>query len=333
MPDLLSDILKSDLLKCVDVGARGGLQQHWQRFAELIELDAFEPDAKACEEQKSQARPRENWYPIALAGHTGMATLYVVKKASSSSLYPPSPAIMDTYTHCGYGDLDHTIEVPVSHFSDFVKQYKRPLPNLIKLDTQGTELNILRSLEDEHWADLLAVQTEFEFAEAYIGQPLFHDVDAFMRSKGFLLFDMLVGRQYRVAEKREKYFLRKYLNISRNRRDISARALAGDAFYVRPPEEILKRGDRVLYAKMFLIFLIYRCLDEALWFAEAGRAHKLISDAETASLIDLVRSVAPKPNLWQRADKIGKWARRIRKKLGLGARRKIEYWMDRSWDY
>jgi FkbM family methyltransferase len=325
--------LEQDRLRCIDVGARGGIQNHWKPYRTLIELDAFEPDAAACAVQQQANRPNERWYPVALGPVSGTSKLYVTKKPSSSSLYPPNPEVMAVYSHGGYGDLDKVVELPTLTFADFFKQHARPAPNLLKLDTQGAELDILKSMAPENWNDLLALQTEVEFVEAYRGQPLFHDVDAFMRGQGFILYDLLVTRNYRAEGQREHHFLKKHLNIARNRRDISARITAADAFYLRPPEQVLQSGDRKAVLKLFLILLIYRCLDEALWLAEGAGAKGVVTAAESSELIAAVQAAAPVPALYQRNDKIGSLVRRLRKRFKIGRGRKIEYWMDRSWDY
>jgi FkbM family methyltransferase len=325
--------LEQDRLRSVDVGARGGIQNHWKPYRSLIELDAFEPDAEACAAQQQAKRPNETWYPVALGPVSGMAKLHVLKKASSSSLYPPNPAVMSVYSHGGAGELHHVVELSTLTLADFFKRHGRPSPNLIKLDTQGAELDILKSMAPENWNDLLALQIEVEFVEAYLSQPLFHDVDAFMRAQGFILFDLLVTRSYRAEGQRRHHFLKKHLNIGRNRHDISARVTAGDAFYLRPPEEILERGDRKLVLKLFLVLLIYRCLDEALWLAETAAARGIVSPAESAELIATVQDAAPTPALYQRNDRIGTWARKLRRIFNIGRGRKIEYWLDRSWDY
>jgi len=330
---LLFRELEQDRLLCVDVGARGGIQNHWKPYHSLIELDAFEPDPVACALQRDAKRPNENWYPVALGATSGTAKLYVTRKASSSSLYPPNPEVMAVYSHGRAGELDHVVELPTLTFADFFAQYQRPLPNLIKLDTQGTELDIVKSMAPENWANLLALQTEVEFVEAYLGQPLFHDVDAYMRGKGFILFDLLVTRNYRAEGQRRHHYLKKHLNISRNRHDISARVTAGDALYMRPPEEVLERGERKTVLKLFLILLMYRALDEALWLAESAAKRQIVTEAESRELIAQVQQAAPKPRLYQRHDKLGTWTRKLGKMFNIGRARKAEYWLDRSWDY
>ena len=66
---------------------------------------------------------------------------------------------------------------------------------------------------------------------------------------------------------------------------------------------------------------------------EAGREQGVWSAAEAAGLVALIRSVAPKPGLRQRADWLGKLARKFSRLTGLGHGRKADYWLDRSWDF
>ncbi len=330
---ILVDLLTAEPLHCVDVGARGGMQSHWRPFADLMRIDLFEPDAAACKVQADKARPNETWFPVALGGETGLAKLYVLAKPSGSSLFPPNPELMPVFAPTSYGTLDKVIEVPLMTLSDFIDKYQRPLPNLIKLDIQGGELAVFKGTRPEHWRDLLAIQTEIEFAELYKGQPLFGDIDAFMRAQGFVLYDILPARSYRYEGEKSHARLRRHLNILKNRPDISCRLIAGDAFYLRSPEAVLASGDQAAILKLFVILLLYRFLDEALWLAEAAHKAGHISATDESDLIALVKSAAPKPGLLQRADWLGKLARRVTKKLGICHNRKIDYWLDRSWDF
>lgn len=333
IPSILAERLGADRLHCIDVGARGGPQSHWRRFAALMQTDLFEPDEAACREQAELKRPGENWFPVALGGYTGNGKLHVLKQPSGSSLYPPNEPMISRFSPRHYWTLDRVADVPLMTMSDFIAQYQRPLPNLLKLDVQGAELDILKALRPEHWGNLLAVQAEVEFVELYRGQPLFHDVDAFMRGQGFVMFDLLPVRYYRYDRERPHGLLRRHLNLMKNRRDISARLVAGDAFFIRAPEDVLATGNATQALKLFVILLAYRFLDEALWLAEAMEGQGMTKPPETAALVRWVQSMAPRPAWIQRADALGRLTRRVTRKLGIGRARKIDYWLDRSWDF
>jgi FkbM family methyltransferase len=328
----LAKLLGNERLQAIDAGARGGMQRHWRDFSGVIELDAFEPDEAACNQQKGAGRKNENWYPIALGPTTGPGKLYMVRKASSSSVFPPNEVESARYDFGGAREVEKVIDIPLTSLSDFLAQYRRPRPNLVKLDTQGAELGILSGLKPEDWSELLAVQAEITFIERYKGEPMFRDVDALMRSRGFIMFDLLQVRKYRTGGTERHHYLKKYLGIARNRRDISCRTVAGDALYFRPTEEILESGDRTRILKMLLVLLAYRCLDEGLWLIEESGKREIFTAAETESLIDVIRAHAPRPLPWQRTGWIGNAARKVLRKLGISRRKVPEYWLDRSWD-
>jgi hypothetical protein len=70
--------------------------------------------------------------------------------------------------------------------------------DLLKLDIQGAELMVLRHAE-ARLRDATVIQAEVEFLPLYRGQPLFSDIDIFLRARGFVLhrFHPTVSRAVR----------------------------------------------------------------------------------------------------------------------------------------
>jgi len=63
-------------------------------------------------------------------------------------------------------------------------------PGLLKLDTQGYELEVLKGAA-RILQDFEAVLLEIALIEINEGAPLLHDVVAFMKSNGFVAYDIL----------------------------------------------------------------------------------------------------------------------------------------------
>jgi hypothetical protein len=108
--------------------------------------------------------------------------------------------------------------------------------DFLKLDTQGTELEILKGAR-EYLSDgkIAVVKTEVSFQPVYRGQCTFSEIDRFMKDHGFLFVDCAFYPDGVVAESPAKAIP-----------DVSLReqtrfSAGGDAFYVLDPSK--HRGD------------------------------------------------------------------------------------------
>jgi hypothetical protein len=61
------------------------------------------------------------------------------------------------------------------------------------MDLQGAELLVLRSALDI-LPMVKCIHVEIGFRETYVGQPLFWEVDQFLKEQGFELFNIDLGR-------------------------------------------------------------------------------------------------------------------------------------------
>jgi hypothetical protein len=61
--------------------------------------------------------------------------------------------------------------------------------DFIKLDTQGSELDLLEGAEATLAGDVFGIEVEVEFTDLYTGQALFPDVHAFLTNHGFEFID------------------------------------------------------------------------------------------------------------------------------------------------
>ena len=91
--------------------------------------------------------------------------------------------------------------------------------DFLQLDTQGTELEVLRGAKSFLCRSILGAQVEVEFSPIYKDQSLFSEIDAYMRQAGFMLFDV-----------RRNYYRRKNYPLDLNTR---GQLLWGDAFYLK----------------------------------------------------------------------------------------------------
>jgi FkbM family methyltransferase len=182
-------ILGDHTATILDIGARWAVDdgtESWYRMPPLGHLVGFEPDVSECAHLNAAARPGQRFVALALAGTTGPCTLHLTQDPACASLYPPAQAAArlvwrDVMEKTG------EMEIETTRLDEWVRTANEPPIIFMKLDVQGAELEILQGA-GEVLDGCLGLQVEVEFNALYQHQPLFADVDQFLRTRGFALW-------------------------------------------------------------------------------------------------------------------------------------------------
>lgn len=322
------NLLQETPITCLDVGGRGGVQEFFLPYLDIIQVDAFEPDTLACEAAQDNAPAQVNFFPVALGRKTGTVPFYLTKRASGSSLYEPNPDKMHRYSNAAYGDVDKILDMDVLSYSDFRKKYNRPRANIVKMDTQGSELDILQSFSKKDFNEVVCVLAEVEFVDMYKNQPLFHDIDKYMRRRNFTLFDLRTARCYLTKDQERDHYLRK-LGYGSGTNQISSYLMAGDALYFRKFEDNCPK-DQKTFIQLLLSYLMFLYFDHALELLDLGLKHKVINQDQTTQLENFILNIAPKPKLFERRGAAYDILRRILRKFGFHGAYQA-FWQVRHW--
>lgn len=169
--------------------------QGWEIFAPNLTIYGFDADAEACNEANADLEARQvNWtekhIPLALSNIEGKATLYVTKYPGCSSLYPPSEEYIKRFSgNSELIELKSTVDLSTTTLENFCKTEDIKEIDFLHLDVQGAELKVLQGAGGILNHSVLGLVTEVEFTELYASQPLFSDVDIYLRNQGLTLFD------------------------------------------------------------------------------------------------------------------------------------------------
>jgi FkbM family methyltransferase len=200
--------------------------QSWGILGSNLTIYGFDADADATEAANDDLLNRqvpwqEKHVPIALSNLEGTATLYVTKAPMCSSLYPPNEAYLSRFAGLSeLAGLDFSVEIETTTLDVFCATEGVQEIDFLQIDVQGADLNVLKGALSLLERSVLAVQIEVEFSPLYLGQPLFADVDIFMRNHEFSLFDLRLASRHR--------------SISPIYRQVNpGQLLWADAFYLR----------------------------------------------------------------------------------------------------
>jgi FkbM family methyltransferase len=175
-------------LTMVDVGCRWGPDAFWLQLpgAQVI---GFDPDEGECRRLTEEAGGNAvaRFVPVALGAREGSARLHLTTQPACSSLFEPDASLIRARPALVVITAAGETEIELQTLDGWTAGEGLDRVDYLKLDTQGSELDILRGAE-RILASVRVVETEVEFNPIYLGQPLFSDVDRYLREQGFVLW-------------------------------------------------------------------------------------------------------------------------------------------------
>ena len=179
----------------------------------------FEPNQQACEQLNREYGNPHRFFPF-FVGDGGPAIFHETNWAPTGSLYEPNSRLLEKFqnlaevvTPVATHAVNTTRLDDIADIGDI---------DFIKIDVQGSELVVFENAS-RALSSALLIQTEVEFVELYKGQPMFADVDTFLRANGFQFHTMngVSGRAF------------KPLIANGDVNSVFRQALWSDALYVR----------------------------------------------------------------------------------------------------
>ena len=287
----------------IDIGARGGVHDFVEPIAKLTAILAFECDVEECDRLMQNPEVYEPWAafhiePVALADIKSTAELVLLSAATNHSLLPPNTEFtqrykMDKWTEIGRVPLETELldtvlferNPDVSHWGE-----------LIKLDTQGTEYEILQGADRTLTERTVAIVTEVAFCELYKGQKLFSEMELLLRKHGFSFYGF------------SKIHTRSCKTLDKHNHVTAERAFYADAIFFKDPlpgpsnrPELNDRGNYALFTSALLLGFYDYALELATQtFAKTGQEHddmkELISQLAHRSPVNAINNIVELAN-------------------------------------
>lgn len=273
-------------LVVIDVGARGGFEKQWDLYENQIQLIGFEPDVDECHRLNTEEhRPNREYFPIALAQKRGWRGLNIQPHISSCSFYESDPDFLCRFAD-GWEDLipKRVESIPTTTLDIFIKESSIGDIDFIKLDTEGAELDIFKGGSNT-LKSVLGLSTEAVFVPWRKGMPTFTDIDLFLRSLGFVLYDLPILRWARKTLS-PQMFLNRVPGPTLNGQVIWTQAI-----YFRDAVAEMRTSndwDRTKFLKQASIMELYNLNDCAMELVQHAFKNGLLSAYDEKKLLDLL---------------------------------------------
>jgi FkbM family methyltransferase len=242
------------MIQIMDVGAAALSQDRYEQLVSLgyASVTGFEPNPAEYARLQNRAGPYR-YLPVFL-GNGAPATFHSARYPGCSSLLRPDPAVIDLFQTIGCADPGGNFHVVGTEMVETVR-----LDDLgggitidyLKIDVQGYELEIMRNGRKK-LSNAVVIESEVEFVPFYENQPLFGDVQCFMREEGFVLhkFIDVGGRPFRPFNPPNPFYPISQL-------------LFADAIFIRDFTRLETYGDDGLLKAATVLDLVYGSYDIA----------------------------------------------------------------------
>jgi len=254
-PQAFNALMGSDLrIKAVDIGANpsdGGPPPYADLLrARNVEVVGFEPHAESYHSLVQAKGPDETYLPYAVADGR-RHKFHICQAPSMSSLFRPNPDVLKLFHLFPHiGRVVATKEIDTVRLDDVPETAGT---DFIKIDTQGSELMILANAP-RRLLDVSVIHTEALFLSMYEGQPLFSDIESFLRRSGFMF------HRFHPIENR----LLSPFMVDKNLAAGLSQTVWADAVFVRDLSRLDFYSDRQLMAGATVLHDCYGSYDAAL---------------------------------------------------------------------
>lgn len=259
---LLFDFLGlEDVVRCIDIGAFliERANTPWHRLAESgcaeVKIVGPELTTQDCKRLNASAPSHLIQYLPYAIGDGKDHVFHTTNFPAASSIYEPSSETVNIFHQLG--PLMKVVKKKAISTKRLDDLSELGFVDFIKMDIRGAELLALENAI-EMLKHVSVLQCTVQFVELYKGQPLFADIDLFLRSQGFcfLRFTSTAGRPF------------KPLFVTDNPSQSICQILLGNAVYVKDFRVRKHLDERALKSAAFVIHQFYNGYDLAHLFLQ-----------------------------------------------------------------
>ena len=210
---ILAEFLPHEKFVLLDGGAREAESDaRWSRLdIARLEIHGFEPAETECARLNAHAKAtgiKNHYYPVGLWSIDGTLPFHENLAGGGSSFMHQNQAVSDRWKFENPTQVSLareifrpkcTYDMEVVTVETWARENSINTIDFVKLNVQGGELEILKTAGPV-LDTVLGLLAEVSFCESYVDRPFFSDVDVFLRSNGFVFFDLLahhyIGREH-----------------------------------------------------------------------------------------------------------------------------------------
>jgi FkbM family methyltransferase len=252
----------------VDVGASGDGPEIWREIAPASVYIGFDPDLREIRTIADGEYAKATIVNSAVCEQksSNETHFYLTRSPYCSSTLAPNTAALRDYIFYDLFDVLNEVDVRATTIERALKEQECDVLDWIKIDAQGADLRIFRSIPDHLRDRIVAVDTEPGLLDAYVREDLFVDVHRYLRTQGFWLSKVDVRGTKRVAKETMEFLSRETPEVIEALKSERQRISPGwcEGRYLRTLEWLEAQGAPL---RQFVLLWIFAVVDRQFGYA------------------------------------------------------------------
>jgi len=193
----------------LDIGASGEIHKVWRKIAKYaicIAFDADDRDFQYAENNNSRFKKLHIVKRLVSPNKATSTNFYLTKSPYCSSSLEPNIEELNNYAFNELFKVEKVIKLNSTDLNEVMKDLSYDRIDWYKADTQGTDIRIFKSLNEDIIAKILCLDFEPGIIEAYKTEDKVYEIMAFMKDKNFWLGELKIDGTPRISSETKKIF-------------------------------------------------------------------------------------------------------------------------------
>ena len=174
--------------KMLDIGAAGDINKRWSIIKDKISIFLVEPHPESANELKQKGVKVIERFLYEEEGKN--IKFYQTKKKTNSGFLKPNLVHLKKFPDLERYNIEETVDVSTSTLDNEIKKMNVKNLDFVKIDTEGSELNILKGSKNT-LKNVLGLEIECNLFHLREDSPLFEDIRNYLKNYGIIFVDFL----------------------------------------------------------------------------------------------------------------------------------------------
>ena len=172
----------------LDIGAAGDINKRRSIIKDKISIFLVEPHPESANELKQKVVKVIERFLYEEEGNN--IKFYQTKKKTNSGFLKPNLVHLKKFPDLERYNIEETVDVSTSTLDNEIKKMNVKNLDFVKIDTEGSELNILKGSKNT-LKNVLGLEIECNFFHLREDSPLFEDIRNYLKNYGIIFVDFL----------------------------------------------------------------------------------------------------------------------------------------------